>query len=165
MSLIAEDFAEHRIVNSSISGETTRGGLERLPDLLIEHSPDILVIELGGNDGLRGYPINTMRDNLQQMIDLAKQQDILVVLLGIQIPPNYGRRYTEPFFDSFRLLAEQNDLSYLPFLLDGIAENPDWMQPDGIHPTAEAQPMIVENVRELFAASLEALEMKALETN
>lgn len=144
--LEAEGLAGWRVVNGSVSGETTAGGLARLPAMLASTSPDIVILELGGNDGLRGLPVPTIRENLAQMIKLSQDAGARVLLSGIQIPPNYGPRYTGPFYAQYTELAEQYGLALIPFLLDGIAENAELMQDDGIHPTAEAQPLIVEIV-------------------
>ncbi|MEX1196769.1 MAG: arylesterase [Pseudohongiellaceae bacterium] len=134
------------VTNASVSGETTGGGLARLPRLLDTHRPQLIILQLGGNDGLRGLPVPSIRDNLQAMIELSLDSGADVLLAGIRIPPNYGPRYTEPFFAQYRDLADEYDLTLLPFLLDGIADNRELMQSDGIHPTAEAQPMILDNV-------------------
>jgi acyl-CoA thioesterase-1 len=144
--LTAEGRHDWRVVNGSVSGETTAGGLARLPAMLASTSPDIVILELGGNDGLRGLPVPTIRENLAQMIELSQGAGARVLLSGIQIPPNYGPRYTGPFYAQYTELAEQYGLALIPFLLDGIAENAELMQDDGIHPTAEAQPLIVEIV-------------------
>jgi acyl-CoA thioesterase-1 len=144
--LTADGLNDWRVVNGSVSGETTAGGLARLPAMLASTSPDIVILELGGNDGLRGLPVPTIRENLAQMIELSQGAGARVLLSGIQIPPNYGPRYTEPFYAQYTELAQQYDLALIPFLLDGIAENALLMQDDGIHPTAEAQPLIVEIV-------------------
>jgi acyl-CoA thioesterase-1 len=144
--LSAEGRLDWRVVNGSVSGETTAGGLARLPAMLASTSPDIVILELGGNDGLRGLPVPTIRENLAQMIKLSQDAGARVLLSGIQIPPNYGPRYTGPFYAQYTELAEQYGLALIPFLLDGIAENAELMQDDGIHPTAEAQPLIVEIV-------------------
>ena len=144
--LSAEGRLDWRVVNGSVSGETTAGGLARLPAMLASTSPDIVILELGGNDGLRGLPVPTIRENLAQMINLSQDAGARVLLSGIQIPPNYGPRYTGPFYAQYTELAEQYGLALIPFLLDGIAENAELMQDDGIHPTAEAQPLIVEIV-------------------
>lgn len=144
--LTAEGRHDWRVVNGSVSGETTAGGLARLPAMLDSTSPDIVILELGGNDGLRGLPVPTIRENLAQMIELSQGAGARVLLSGIQIPPNYGPRYTGPFYAQYTELAEQYGLALIPFLLDGIAENAELMQDDGIHPTAEAQPLIVEIV-------------------
>ena len=147
VTLLADKLGDdYRVINSSISGETSKGGLNRLPGLLTEHQPDIVLIELGANDGLRGYPIDQTTENLQKMIDLAKEQGAEVILLGIRLPPNFGNRYTEPFFNQYATLAQSNNVGYLPFLLEGVAGFESLMQSDGLHPTAEAQPLILENV-------------------
>lgn len=143
--LKAEGFA-HRVINASVSGETSNGGLARLPASLQSHKPDLVILELGGNDGLRGLPLQALEDNLQAMIDMIQNADAEVLLVGIQIPPNYGPRYTEPFAQIFPTLAERESLPLVPFLIDGIAQQPELMQNDGIHPRAEAQSMIVDNV-------------------
>lgn len=144
--LMAEGLHDWHVVNGSVSGETTAGGLARLPAMLASTSPDIVILELGGNDGLRGLPVPTIRENLVQMIELSQGAGARVLLSGIQIPPNYGPRYTGPFYAQYTELAQQYGLALIPFLLDGIAENAELMQDDGIHPTAEAQPLIVEIV-------------------
>jgi len=149
VSLLQEDitFKNHwRIINASVSGETSTGGRERLPALLKQHQPQIVLLELGGNDGLRGQPLKILRDNMQNMIDASKAAGAKVILAGMQIPPNYGARYARQFQNLYVELAEKNDAALIPFLLAGIADNKALMQNDGIHPTAEAQPMIVQNV-------------------
>lgn len=144
----------YKVVNGSISGETTAGGLTRLPEALKQHDPDYVLLELGANDGLRGIDLPTMRRNLEQMITLSQAADTEVILLGIQLPPNYGTTFTEKFSATYTDLAKQYTLPLLPFLLDGIAENWDLMQADGLHPTAEAQPQILENVWKVLEAAL-----------
>lgn len=143
--LVAEGI-NWQVVNGSVSGETTAGGLARLPAMLESSKPDIVILELGGNDGLRGLPVPAMRTNLTRMIELSREAGAKVLLAGIQIPPNYGPRYTGPFYAQYHELAEQYELPLIPFLLEGIADNPALMQADGIHPIAEAQPMIVDIV-------------------
>ncbi len=135
-----------QVINGSVSGETTTGGLSRLPSMLDSYSPELVILELGGNDGLRGLPLDQMRRNLATMIDLIEAAGATVLLAGIQIPPNYGPRYTVPFFEIYAELAEENNLALIPFLIDGIPQQPELIQNDGIHPVAEAQPMILENV-------------------
>lgn len=135
-----------KVVNGSVSGETSSGGRARLPAMLEAHEPALVILELGGNDGLRGLPLDSLRDNLTQMIDLCKEAGAAVLLAGIQIPPNYGPRYTVPFFELFGEVAQAQDVPLVPFLIDGIPQQPELMQNDGIHPTAAAQPMIVDNV-------------------
>ncbi|GGO74633.1 arylesterase [Bowmanella pacifica] len=136
------------IVNAAISGETTDGGLARLPRLLKQHQPSHLLIELGGNDGLRGYPVDKFKANIEAMIALARKEDVVVLLQKMQIPTNYGRRYTQMFTDSFDQLAKANDVPLLPFLLEEVALNPELMQKDRIHPNEEAQPLIAEFMRQ-----------------
>ncbi len=134
------------IVNASVSGETSSGGNSRLPALLAEHEPDIVILELGGNDGLRGQPLKLLEKNLQAMIDASKKNNAKILLAGMQIPPNYGARYSNQFKALYGTLAEKNELGLIPFLLEGIGGNEALVQRDGIHPTAEAQPIIVKNV-------------------
>lgn len=149
------DDRGHSVVNASVSGETTRGGVRRLPSLLERHNPDWVLLELGGNDGLQGQPVPEIQKRLQTMIDQARAQGATVILTGIRLPPNYGPRYTGPFFEQFNVLARRNDIEhFLPFLLDGIATRPELMQSDGIHPTAEAQPLILENVWTILPEAL-----------
>lgn len=143
----------HEVVNASVSGETTRGGLARLPQLLDRHAPDWVVLQLGGNDGLRGQPVASIRSRLQQMIDLIQNRQAGIILVGIRLPPNYGPRYTRPFFEQYHELAQRNDIThFLPFLLDGIATKPELMQADGIHPTAAAQPRVLDNIQSSLPA-------------
>ncbi|MFM1896432.1 MAG: hypothetical protein RLZZ385_1506 [Pseudomonadota bacterium] len=134
------------VVNGSVSGETTSGGLARLPAMLDSYRPDLVILELGGNDGLRGLPLGIIRDNLGAMVDLAQAAGAEVLLAGIQIPPNYGPRYTTPFFEQYADIARERQLPLVPFLIDGIPQQPELMQDDGIHPRAEAQSMILDNV-------------------
>ncbi len=145
------------VINGSVSGETTTGGLQRLPAMLDSYRPDLVVLELGGNDGLRGIPIQSMRNNLAEMIDLIQANDAIVLLAGIQIPPNYGPRYTIPFMNAFPELAEEKRVPLIPFLIDGIPERSELMQSDGIHPRAEAQHIIVENVWESLQPLLQEM--------
>ncbi len=142
----AEDGSEHRIVNASVSGETSAGGLARLPALLKAHSPDVVVLELGANDGLRGQSTKRLRANLEHIITLNREAGAETLLIGIQIPPNYGRRYTDTFKNVFPTIAEQESLTLVPFLLDQVALKSEWMQADGLHPKAVAQPQIMKNV-------------------
>lgn len=136
-----------QIINASVSGETSSGGKSRLPMLLNQHQPDIVILELGGNDALRGQPLKLLEQNLQFMINASKKANAKVLLAGMQIPPNYGARYSNQFKALFPALAEKNKTGLIPFLLEGIGGNSELMQRDGIHPTAEAQPIIVENVK------------------
>jgi acyl-CoA thioesterase-1 len=143
---LASDKPGYRVINASVSGETTSGGLRRIAAALSEHQPAIVLIELGANDGLRGLQIDDTRSNLATMIELCHQSRAKVVLIGMRIPPNYGIQYTRNFSEMFSGLARQYKLQLVPFLLDGIAGNPDRVQPDGLHPVATAQPLILENV-------------------
>lgn len=145
---------DYQVVNASISGETSAGGLRRLPKALAQWQPTIVVIELGGNDGLRGTPLATMRDNLAGMISLSQTSDAKVLLLGMQIPPNYGPRYSKAFFQSYNSLASDYKIPLLPFLLEGIATNPELMQQDGIHPKADAQTQMLDAVWTLLEPML-----------
>jgi len=143
---LAEKYPGSSVINASISGETSAGGLRRLPALLSEHRPSLVVIELGGNDGLRGYPINKFRDNLREMANLSREAGAQVLFLAMEIPPNYGTRYTTAFRESFSVVAEETESTLGPFLLDGVAAVPGMMQPDGIHPTVSAQQRLMDNV-------------------
>lgn len=136
----------YRVVNASVSGETTTGGLTRLPRALEIHRPAVVILELGGNDGLRGLPLATTRANLVRMIELSRAAGARVVLVGMKIPPNYGPRYTQGFEQIFTDLARQYRLPLVPFLLDKVALTPGMMQDDGLHPTASGQPVMLDNV-------------------
>ncbi|MCW8902843.1 arylesterase [Sedimenticola sp.] len=136
----------HRVVNASISGDTSAGGLSRLPQALEQFQPDILIIELGGNDGLRGLGNDQTRDHLDQMITLARAAHSRPLLLGMMLPPNFGKAFTEKFLQIYRDLAEQRRVPLVPFFLEGVADRPDWMQGDGIHPNAAGQPLMLEHV-------------------
>ncbi|TVQ45978.1 MAG: arylesterase [Gammaproteobacteria bacterium] len=136
----------HRVINASISGETTSGGLARLPRLLERHAPAILIIQLGGNDGLRGIDIPTLEGNLARMIELGQSAGSAVILTGIRIPRNYNDTYYEAFEAVYPTLAERYDVPMVEFLLEGVALDPALMQADGIHPTAAAQPRLLENM-------------------
>lgn len=136
----------HTVMNASISGETTAGGLTRLPALLKKHSPSIVILELGANDGLRGLPIRETRTNLDKMMQAASSIGAKILLVGIQIPPNYGRDYTQRFYGLFHQLAKERQTPLVPFLLDGIAENRAMFQADEIHPNEQAQPRMFQNV-------------------
>ena len=144
----------HRVVNASVSGETTSGGLSRLPITLRQHQPDIVLLELGANDGLRGLPLGRMRTNLEAMIEASKQANAEVMLLGIMIPPNYGSRYTQEFSQSFSDLSKRHDLPLVKFLLEGVAGRPELTLDDGLHPSAAAQPKILENVWQVLQPEL-----------
>lgn len=143
--LHAEGF-RHVVVNGSVSGETSSGGRTRLPAALAEHAPAIVILELGANDGLRGLKPQLLADNLGAMIDAAHQARARVLLVGMRMPPNYGPAYTRRFAEVFTDVAETKKVPLVPFLLDGFADRPELFLPDGIHPTAAAQPRIVDTV-------------------
>lgn len=135
-----------RIVNASISGETTSGGRTRLPALLTQHKPQIVVIELGANDGLRGLPVASAEANLRQMVTLSQKQDAKVMLIGMRMPPNYGRAYTERFFNMYGTLSKDLKAPLVPFMLEGVADKPALFQADRLHPNAEVHPIILNNI-------------------
>jgi len=140
-----------KLVNAAISGETTDGALARLPRLLEQHSPTHIFVELGGNDGLQGHPVTKMRDNLEKIIQLSQSSEVKVILQQMQIPTNYGKRYTQMFTDTFTDLAAEYQLTLLPFFLENIALDKSLMQRDGIHPTAEAQIIIAKDMQKTLS--------------
>jgi len=135
-----------KVVNASISGETTSGGLTRFKPVLEREKPALVVLELGANDGLRGLPLEDMKRNLKTMIEQAHGIGAKVILLGMKLPPNYGLKFTSRFEKVFSELAAEKNVTYLPFFLDGVAGRPEFIQSDGLHPLASAQPIILENV-------------------
>lgn len=145
---------EHRVVNASISGETTEGGAERIGTAIDKFDPELVILELGGNDGLRGFPPSVVKDNLARIITSAKGSGAAVVLLGIRIPPNYGPRYTRAFEAAFRETAETYDVPWIEFFMDGVALNDEYMQADGIHPNQAAQPRLLDNAWPIIEAAL-----------
>ena len=145
---------EHRVINASISGETTEGGVTRIASTLENFSPDLLILELGGNDGLRGFPPDRMKANLQMIIETATASGTSVVMLGIRIPTNYGSRYTGAFENVYRELANQSSVLWIEFFMEGIALNEELMQDDGIHPTAEAQSILLDNAWPIIRQAL-----------
>ena len=145
---------EHRVVNASISGETTEGGVARIGPALKNFNPELIILELGGNDGLRGFPPERLRSNLETIISTSKDFGAAVVLLGIRIPSNYGPRYTQAFEAAFRDAAESLDIPWIEFFLEGVALNEDLMQADGIHPNAEAQPKLLDNAWPIIETAL-----------
>ena len=136
----------HQVINASISGDTTDGGLSRLPAALERHRPALVILELGANDGLRGQPPMAMANNLGRMIELSRQAGAHVLLAEMRIPPNYGPLYTQKFQTTFGEVAKRYDIPLIPFLLEGVAGNPALIQDDGLHPRAEAQPRVLANV-------------------
>ncbi|SPC12083.1 multifunctional acyl-CoA thioesterase I and protease I and lysophospholipase L1 [Cupriavidus oxalaticus] len=143
---LKQERFDYNVVNASISGETTIGGKTRLPDLLSRHKPAIVVVELGANDALRGLPLQTTESNLRQIVSSAQKAGAGVLLVGMRIPPNYGQDYTEKFFSLYPKLASEYKVRLVPFFLDRVMARQDWFQPDRIHPTAEAQPALLETV-------------------
>jgi len=135
-----------RLRLSGLRGATTAAGLQTLPVALKKHQPDIVILEMGGNDGLQGKPVALIKRNLEQLIKISQDAGARVLLIGMRLPPNLGSRYTEPFFQQYAELAKKYQLAYIPFLLEGVAGNEQLMQADGIHPTAQAQERILENV-------------------
>ena len=154
----------YRVVNASISGETSGGAASRLPTLLARHRPAIVIIELGGNDGLRGYPVKRLQTQLVQMARQSAATGARVMIVAMEIPPNYGRRYTRQFRKSFALAADSTGSTLVPFLLEGVAMNPGLMQADSIHPTVEAQPLLLDNVWPYLEPLLKSLPAPLLES-
>jgi acyl-CoA thioesterase-1 len=144
------------IVNASISGETTSGGLTRLPALLAQHHPSLVVIELGANDALRGLPLAAAEANMRAMVELARKNNAQVLLVGMRMPPNYGRDYTERFFGMYKTVATQLKAPLVPFMLEGVAEKPALFQADRLHPTAQAHPAILANIWPKFLPLVKA---------
>ncbi|SFG90470.1 acyl-CoA thioesterase-1 [Neptunomonas qingdaonensis] len=143
---LQQEYADIRVVNASISGETTQGGITRLPALIKRHQPDWIVLALAANDGLRGMPLGIIERNITTLIELSEDAEAKPLLVGIRLPPNYGVSYTERFYTLFETLAQQYQISRVPFLLDGVALQETLMQSDGLHPNAKAQPLLLENV-------------------
>lgn len=168
VSEIARDWqANHphlSIINASISGETTAGGLNRLESLLHRHQPNMVFIELGGNDGLRGFNLTTMENNLRQMITIIQSRNVQVALSEVEIPPNLGRRYTEMFRQVFHTVAEDKQIPLVPFFMREVALNPDLMQSDGIHPNLAAQPKIAAFMEPKLRALLEQQVLTQMDT-
>lgn len=143
---LQDEHLPHRVVNISISGETSHGGLSRLPTALQRHRPTIVVIELGANDGLRGLPLAQLRHNLTKMVKLSHKARAKVLLIGMRLPPNYGPAYTRGFKNIYSQLAANQDVALVPFLLNGVATRHELMQTDNLHPTANAQAQLLDNV-------------------
>ena len=151
---LREQRLDYSVVNASISGDTTAGGRSRIGAAIEQARPAVVIIALGGNDGLRGLPVAALRDNLDAMIAGARARKARVVLAGMKLPPNYGPDYTQAFERSYAELAKRHKAALVPFLLEGVAENREFFQPDGIHPVAEAQPIILENVWKVLKPQL-----------
>jgi len=143
---ISEQYPKFQVVNASISGDTTSGGVARLPALLRQHAPAVVVLELGANDALRGLPLNMTEQNLRTMTQAARKADADVLIVGMQIPPNYGRDYAQRFAAVFSNVAKNENARLVPFLMEGIATNRAMFQADGIHPNEDAQPQLLDNV-------------------
>ena len=153
-SRLASQGYEHRVINASISGETTEGGKTRIGSALERFHPDLVILELGGNDGLRGFPPEVMKDNLKTIVETTKASGATVVILGIRIPTNYGPRYTQAFENVYRDLSEQLGVLWIEFLMDGVASNEALMQDDGIHPNADAQLILLDNAWPIIRQAL-----------
>ncbi len=153
--LVQKGYA-HPVVNASVSGDTSAGGLSRLPSLLRQHRPAIVVLELGGNDGLRGMPVKVTRQNLTQMVRMAKRSGAQVLLLGIDVPPNYGPKYAKEFRDVYPGVARNTGAKLLPAFLAAVGTDPDLMQADGIHPNSLAQPLLVDALWPVLEPMLKA---------
>ena len=145
---------EHRVVNASISGETTAGGVTRINSTLATFSPELIILELGANDGLRGLPPAQMKDNLAEIVTRAQAFGTAVVLLGIRIPTNYGMRYTTAFENVFRQVAEERDIPWVEFFMEGVALNDELLQSDRIHPNSAAQIILLDNAWPIISATL-----------
>ncbi len=152
--------ATHQVINASVSGETTSGGLQRLPRLLRQHRPDLVVLELGGNDGLRGQPPALMQRNLERMVRLTQAGGGRVIVAGMRIPPNYGRAYTDAFAAVFPAVARSTGSALVPFLLDGVGGRPEYMQADGLHPNVRAQALILKQVWPVLERELRQVEAR-----
>ena len=153
---LSDEGYEYDVVNASIAGDTSAGGLSRLPRLLELHEPSLVILELGGNDGLRGQPVDNLRSNLEAMIGLVRDSGARVLLAGIQIPPNYGPIYTQQFTALYPELATKHSVALVDFLMDGVALQGNLMQADQIHPNANGQPVMLDNVWPVLSALLQA---------
>lgn len=145
-SQLSKENYHYRVINASISGETSAGGRTRWPLLIKQHQPHLLILELGANDGLQGLPVPHIKENLKAIIELAKANQIKVLIIGVQIPPNYGKIYTQHFENQFAELAKQHELAYVPSLFASFGQKREFFQEDNLHPTVEAQPFILQNI-------------------
>lgn len=157
---LEEQDYPYRVVNASVSGETTAGGLARLPALLEQVQPQLVIIELGGNDGLRGLPVANMQQNLSAMVEQSRASGADVILLGMRIPPNYGPRYNDAFEQVFVDLSQSLDVPLVPFLLEGVGTVPELMLDDGIHPGAAAQPLLLDNAWPVIRQWLDGIDSR-----
>lgn len=153
--LLSEEMGQVRVINRSLSGETTYGGLQRLERILRQQPPDVFVLALGANDGLRGLPMQKTEENLRAMLQLARAAGAKTVILGIQLPPNFGAHLNRGYEEMFRRLARQTQSGLVPFMLESFALDTRYFQADRIHPTAEAQPLILKTVRPAIVAALQ----------
>ena len=153
---LEEQGYEHRVVNASISGETTEGGAARIDSAIGTFSPDLIILELGGNDGLRGFPPTRIKDNLETIARRARDSGAGVVLLGIRIPTNYGTRYTQAFEAVYADVADELEIRWIEFFMEGVALNDELLQEDRIHPNVEAQPILLDNAWPIIRATLDA---------
>lgn len=151
---LADDGRTANVINASISGETTGGGRRRIGGLLRQHQPDIVIVELGANDGLRGARISLMRDNLSAIVDVCRKHGARVMLIGMRIPPNYGRDYVNGFHATYAQVADKHGAVLVPFMLAGFADDQSLFQEDGIHPTASAQQLILDNIYQYLKSML-----------
>ncbi len=159
-SRLADQGSEHRVINASIGGDTTESGAARIAQAIDTFAPALIILELGGNDGLRGIPPDRMRMNLRKIVKTSKDSGAAVVLLGIRIPPNYGQRYIEDFDNVFRELAIDLEVPWIEFFMDGVALNDELMQSDGIHPNAAAQSILLDNAWPIIDAALVSLRVR-----
>lgn len=155
---LEEDGYAWRVFNSSITGDTTESALARLPRLIERHTPGVVIIELGGNDGLRGLPLQVTINNMAAMIEMSREQGAQVLLAGIRIPPNYGAQYVSQFEAMYPELAAQYETELVPFFMEGVALDPNLMQSDGIHPAVEAQPVLLDNIWPTLKAMIDRQE-------
>ena len=155
---LAKNDIDINVVNGSVSGETTEGGLARFPDLLADHQPEYVIIELGGNDGLRGLSLTHIAGNLTEMVRQAKEHDAAVLLLGMRLPGNYGKLYTDAFFNVYQHIAEKEEVALVEFFLEGVGGVDGMMQEDGVHPTQEAQSLLLDNAWQGLAPLLLSAE-------
>ena len=146
LKLLQKQYAHHKVINASISGETTTGGRDRFIKTFKKHKPDIVFLELGANDGLRGQSLKKMRKNLNHIIQYSLKHKATLILAGMRIPPNYGKRYTKAFHQVFLQLNERHNITFIPFLLESLVDDETLFQNDGVHPTAKAQPLLLEQV-------------------
>jgi acyl-CoA thioesterase-1 len=153
---LKQEKIDARIINASISGDTTSGGRTRLPALLTQHKPDLVILELGANDGLRGQPVAAAAANLRAMVEVSRKNKAQVLLVGMRMPPNYGRAYTDSFFNMYGKLATELKAPLVPFMLEGVADKPAMFQADRLHPTASAHPVILGNIWPQFVKLVKA---------